>query len=304
MWANADDQGRLTGDPEEVKYAVCPNIDHITKKDVPDLLKEFVANKLILVYSNTESAAIQLLDWWDVHRPQWAWPSDYPPPEGWQDHLRYKRGAKEVVTFNWFSQVSSQVSNEAVSREDTISPQVKEELYPGELSGEPPGERSGETDEFTPLTTPGIERGNRKRKLKEETERGNSPECSGEQPIVSQVSEDSVSRESPSHSLTVSPVKIINRLTKCYEMGWGTIRAEEPEKIIPRPPDARITAQLRDLTKELSSAGGCPLEYIDQAFKEAAGQQKYHISYVRAVLLDWLGRARTRPKQVASAAEM
>jgi len=45
---------------------------------------------------------------------------------------------------------------------------------------------------------------------------------------------------------------------------------------------------MRDLAQELSSAGGCPLEYIDQAFHEAAGQQKYHISYVRAILLDWL----------------
>jgi len=87
-------------------------------------------------------------------------------------------------------------------------------------------------------------------------------------------------------------------------MGWGTFKIEKPEKIIPRPPDARINAQLRDLANELSSAGGCPLEYIDQAFKEAAVQQKYHISYVRAVLLDWLGIARTRPKQVASAAEI
>ena len=24
MWANADDQGRLCGDPEEIKYSVCP----------------------------------------------------------------------------------------------------------------------------------------------------------------------------------------------------------------------------------------------------------------------------------------
>ncbi|GAI71593.1 unnamed protein product, partial [marine sediment metagenome] len=30
MWANADDQGRLSGDPEEIKYACCPNIDHVS----------------------------------------------------------------------------------------------------------------------------------------------------------------------------------------------------------------------------------------------------------------------------------
>ena len=38
MWANADDQGRLCGDPEEVKYAVCLNIDHVNKADIFDVL--------------------------------------------------------------------------------------------------------------------------------------------------------------------------------------------------------------------------------------------------------------------------
>ena len=106
MWANADDQGRLSGDPEEVKYACCPNIDHITKANIPELLEELDKNQLIKVYTTSKTEAIQLLDWWDIQRPQWAWPSQYSPPEGWQDHLRYKRGAKEVVKENWFSQVS------------------------------------------------------------------------------------------------------------------------------------------------------------------------------------------------------
>ena len=29
MWINCDDQGRISGDPDEVKYATCPNIDGI-----------------------------------------------------------------------------------------------------------------------------------------------------------------------------------------------------------------------------------------------------------------------------------
>ncbi len=71
-------------------------------------------------------------------------------------------------------------------------------------------------------------------------------------------------------------------------------RIFRPHEIIPREPNARESAQLRDLAKEISSAGGCPLEHIDQAFREAAGQVKFHISYVRAVLLDWLGIERNR----------
>jgi hypothetical protein len=101
MWANADDQGRLCGDPEEIKYTVCPNIDHITKQDIPVLLKELQENKLIFCYNNPKSAAVQMLDWWEVHRPQWAYPSQYPPPEGWKDRLRYHPTPTEIITENW-----------------------------------------------------------------------------------------------------------------------------------------------------------------------------------------------------------
>jgi len=73
------------------------------------------------------------------------------------------------------------------------------------------------------------------------------------------------------------------------------VKAEKPYEIIPRVPDARESAQLRDLAKELSAAGGCPLDYISQAFRDAAGRpDKMHISYVRAIILDWLGIERTR----------
>ncbi len=71
--------------------------------------------------------------------------------------------------------------------------------------------------------------------------------------------------------------------------------AEKPYEIIPRKPDARESAQLRDLAKEISAAGGCPLDYVDQAFRDAAGRpDKMHISYVRAILLEWLGVERVR----------
>ncbi|MDD4984939.1 MAG: hypothetical protein PHQ43_03980 [Dehalococcoidales bacterium] len=121
IWVNADDQGRLCGDPEEVKYACCPNIDHITKADVPPILSELEHNQLIKIYDTPRGPAIQMLDWWNIQKPQWAWPSEYPPPEGWRDRLRYKKGAKTVITANWPS---------AESREDS---QVKEEKASGDV---------------------------------------------------------------------------------------------------------------------------------------------------------------------------
>ncbi len=271
MWANSDDQGRLPGEPEEIKYACCPNIDHITKADIPELLEELDQNQLIKVYPTSKTKAIQMLDWWDVQRLQWAWPSDYPPPEGWQDRLRYKKGAKEVVTKNW------PVSGEH-SGEDNIVTQVSAQVSPAALSGE----HSGETDEMSPLTT--LQENEKRIRRGKGRGRGNSPESSGEKP-------------SPSPRAPPSEIQILHRLTECFKREWGRVPAESPEKVILREPTAKESAQLRDLAKELSSAGGCPLETIDEAFREVAGQPqpKMHISYVRKVLRAWLGLERGPP---------
>jgi len=253
MWANADDQGRLSGDPEEIKYATCPNIDHITKLDIPRLLDELAKNDLIKVYKTSKTEVIQILDWWDIHRPQWAWPSQYSSPEGWQDHLRYKKDAKTVLTQNW-----------PISGEADIRTQVSSDISSPESSPERSPENSPENSSCPPLTTPS------EKEKEEERERrrgrGNSPENSGEK---------------PSPSPTASLTEISDRLFNIHEYAFG------------QKPRAKEAAQLRDLSLELSEAG-CPLDHIDQAFKEAAGQNKFSISYVRAILLDWLGVERNR----------
>ena len=259
MWANADDQGRLCGDPEEIKYATCPNIDHITKADIPELLEELTKNDLIKVYDTSKTEAIQILDWWDVHRPQWAWPSQYPPPEGWQDHLRYKRGAKEVVTQSW------PVSGETQNGTQVIA-QVSNKVGSGEQSQ-------------NPLTTL-YERGKGKRKEETERGRGNSPEDSGETQngtqVIAQVSNKVSSGEKPAPSPTTSA------LLENFPKAFG------------RKPNSRELAYLRDIEKEISAVGGATAEQIRDAFKEAAAQNKLHLSYVRAILLAWLGIERNR----------
>ncbi|GAI54088.1 unnamed protein product, partial [marine sediment metagenome] len=117
----------------------------------------------------SQSVTIQMLDWWHVQRLQWAWPSRYPPPQGWEDKLRYKRGTKEVVTQNW------PISGERSGEDDMVA-QVNGEESSGESPGERPGEPSGETPKIPPLTTPSSKiktlRGKRRG-------RGNSPEDSG-----------------------------------------------------------------------------------------------------------------------------
>lgn len=130
LWVNGDDQGRLSGDPDKIKLAVCASVPEITSAEIPELIENLHNENLIISYNTSRRAAIQIVDWWEAQRPQWAWPSEYSPPQGWKDHLRYKKGKEEVITINW--------------------PPSGEQS--GESPGESPGEHSGERDNETPAT--------------------------------------------------------------------------------------------------------------------------------------------------------
>lgn len=91
--------------------------------------------------------------------------------------------------------------------------------------------------------------------------------------------------------------KILDKCLESFRIEFGKVPAESPDTIIPREPSARERAQIRDLALELVRVGGCPLSYIREVFREAAGQEeksKKSVSYVRAIILDWLGVERNR----------
>lgn len=101
MIPQADDQGRLCGDIEMIKILCVPRTKQITLENLPELVDE-LSCELIKLYSASNDQIIQLVSWWE-YQPQgmlWAYPSQYPPPEGWTDHKRYRKGG-EVVTENW-----------------------------------------------------------------------------------------------------------------------------------------------------------------------------------------------------------
>jgi len=243
MWINSDDQGRLSGDPDEIKYAVCPNVDDISKTDIPELLKELEEQGFLKVYPTSKTKAVQMLDWWEEQRLQWAWPSRYPPPQGWQDRLRYKPNPKEIVTVNWLppSRLGSTLPSEPPNSLPSISPDKSGDILPDSLSS-------------SPLTTP----------FEEEEE--NIPGAPG-----------------GSSSPSLTDLSLFEFLTSIFPNAFG------------RSPNSREFAQLRDLGKEISTVGGATAEQVYDAFKEACDQNKFSISYVRAILLDWLGVARAPP---------
>ena len=245
LWVNADDQGRLSGDPDEIKYAACPSVREIAADDIPALLEQMETRGMIKVYTTSKTKATQLLDWWDVQKLQWAYPSQYPPPEEWQDRLRYHATPKEIVTENWV--LPSAPANPLASA-------------PANSLG---SALQSDRESSKEITEEEKEEGRGKRRG-----RGNLPSALG-------------SRPPPSPSLTDSP--LFDYFNKVFPKAFG------------RKPNSRETAQLRDLGKEISSAGGATAGQVYDAFKEACDLNKFSISYVRAVLLAWLGLERGPP---------
>ena len=243
MWINSDDQGRLSGDPDEIKYTACPNLPDISKGDIPDLLKELEAQGLLKVFSTSRHTAIQMLDWWEEQKLQWAYPSPYPPPPGWTDHLRYHPTPKEIITENW---------------PPSGLPSKLPSGLPSKLPSEPPNALPSELQSEVSQTLP-TEEEKEKEKEKEEGE-GRLPSALG-------------SRSPP----TPTASSLLDNFPKAFG----------------REPNSRERAYLRDMEKEISAAGATAKQVRD-AFKEAATQNKLHLSYVRAILFDWLGIERNR----------
>ncbi|GAI21568.1 unnamed protein product, partial [marine sediment metagenome] len=56
----ADDQGRLPGEPRQLKATVCPMREELTVDNIPELLTELEESKLIIHYSNVSTDYIQI----------------------------------------------------------------------------------------------------------------------------------------------------------------------------------------------------------------------------------------------------
>jgi len=364
MWINCDDQGRISGDPDEIKYATCPNIDDITKTDISKLLNELEKQEVIKVYATSKTMAIQMLDWWEEQRLQWAYPSKYPPPEGWIDHLRYHPTPKEIITENWPptaglasellpSKLPSKPANALASNSQTpssgeqLAKEIRAELIrlpsaidnlaeheaakqklaemgkqrgflvksevttPAgriDLLWEDRGEAVAafEIDIYEPraksltkLTALGclqsfvilrtnpaplqLEQGilliglgkERESKKEKETEKEKEKEKEGGK---GRLPSALGSRSPPSPA---TQIEIYDKFIECFEKGWGFKTT------------GKVLAQIRDFSQELSAAG-CPIPYVQEAFREAAGANKLHLVYVRGILLDWIGIERGR----------
>jgi len=91
----ADDQGRLPGEPRQLKATACPLRDEMTPQKITELLSELEKADVIICYSNSTQHYIQIKKWWDYQSAmRRIFPSHYPPPQGWQDRIKDVSGGQ------------------------------------------------------------------------------------------------------------------------------------------------------------------------------------------------------------------
>lgn len=100
LFSNADDQGRMRGNPNLIRSQVFPFDEDITTDDIRRDLQAIAKQDCIIIYEVEGKELIQLAHWWDYQSPQWAYPSKYEPPSNWYDRLRYRKD-NSVITYNW-----------------------------------------------------------------------------------------------------------------------------------------------------------------------------------------------------------
>src|SRR5574337_1824844 len=135
--AIADDQGRLPGVAAFIRSQVWP-FDDITIGDTETDLKQLEEIGNILRYEVNGGIYIQLVNWWKYQQPQWAGPSDYPPPPGWDDRIRYHGPSHQIILFNW---------NKPGGDPQGYPPPAAQDSPQNDLSGDKSGDKSGRDDE-------------------------------------------------------------------------------------------------------------------------------------------------------------
>lgn len=86
--AQADDQGRLIGDPRVVAGLCMPLVVRATPQTVRRWIDELVKAELVLRYASPVGPLLQLLGWWDHQGGmRRAYPSRWVCPDGWVDRV-------------------------------------------------------------------------------------------------------------------------------------------------------------------------------------------------------------------------
>jgi len=95
----ADDQGRLLNNPVLLRAAIFPYKD-VALADIAQAVAEFAQAGRVILYNADNKNLLQIVNWWEHQRPQWAQPSKFPAPDEWKDRVRTRDGGVYKVE-NW-----------------------------------------------------------------------------------------------------------------------------------------------------------------------------------------------------------
>jgi hypothetical protein len=96
----ADDQGRLKANPVYLRNEIFP-YDDVQTEQIQVWLNLMVSNETIILYQANGRDYVQFNNWWSYQSLTFARPSDYPPPEGWEDRICINGKSNIPLTHNW-----------------------------------------------------------------------------------------------------------------------------------------------------------------------------------------------------------
>ena len=96
----ADDQGRGKAHPGLLRASIFP-FDIITQDELVADMERLSQEDMMTLYEVDGKLYYQIANWWEYQSPAWASPSKYPPPENWQDRIRYHGPNRQIITENW-----------------------------------------------------------------------------------------------------------------------------------------------------------------------------------------------------------
>lgn len=132
----ADDQGRLKANAAWLRAQIFP-YDDLGSDDIGNSLCLIADNETIKLYEVEGKRYAQLLNWWEYQSLQYAQPSRYPRPEGWQDRIRYNYSRGVILCNNWTLADGSRGKDTCDENGTPISAEsVKNKQIP---PGNPPG---------------------------------------------------------------------------------------------------------------------------------------------------------------------
>ena len=266
--ANQDDDGRLLAHPGFLRAAAFA-YDDFTLEDVKKMRDHLAAvNANVIVYEKDGHEYIQLRRHSRYQRPRYYHPSRFPAPLGWpyaDEHPSGGQGGTEEPPLGEHKSVEQiPDGNQAVAVKTPDGNQMVTKKY-----------TEGRVGLGLDLDKGRVGLG-----------RGRDGGVGGKPPTTTTTSALN----------ELDETAVMEELTRCYRTEWGTVHSKDLDKVIPRALGPKDRAQLRDLAKELAAGGECPDNTIQEAFREAVtlGPEKMHVSYVRAIILDWLDRPRER----------